>query len=545
VITTTIFETVVSNYSIPSLILCASVTVIVRNQMKKLKTMKRPIELTLLILLFLSPIALSLAQPPESKQPSKRPEIPDNMLNVNRTELIPVNYTYHVRNNETNRLRFKNLMLGINSTRDIDLETTVDQDVTTQYLELDLEPGESLELKINIDVEPPAQASQADDSIGVYLSLEPNSTEQMRSRIKLFIDEETIQEHQGRDIDPQALRWAYWNGTAWETAESWLDEEGYLVTDTEHLSTWTITETERQAQEPEQDDLFDPETEYEDFRPRRDGNRFTVETDKIVLNFAGIMGDVPKFTFHPADDNETMYRVFFHQLFEYNDTNGDDVFNETDDRKVNNFALPSGSISLEGPTNIRDEDDNGTVIGASFNYTITDREAGNRPLGDVKIRLLCKIYRVNATEANATARNELKIDVVIEEWEFEDSDNRLALWWSFTSSNASADADIAENNVTINEGYFSWVENATIYNDNEDGNMSVPVTSEVTQSEDTVNIELSYPSFEEKLVHDPTIGVASNAQVQEPEDTNWIPGFPAISVLIGIIVTIFLISRRY
>jgi hypothetical protein len=38
----------------------------------------------------------------------------------------------------------------------------------------------------------------------------------------------------------------YWNqtGSKWETVESYIDEEGFLVCDTDHFSTWTVAEME-------------------------------------------------------------------------------------------------------------------------------------------------------------------------------------------------------------------------------------------------------------------------------------------------------------
>ncbi|MFP3950527.1 MAG: hypothetical protein ACLFVP_00050 [Candidatus Bathyarchaeia archaeon] len=219
--------------------------------MKELKIANNTTMIWLIALLLILPVALTVGQPPQFNKTSRIPDIPRESLKVNRTDLIPVNFKYRVEKGEPSALSFKNLLLEINSTKNIDLETTVGQGVPIQYIELDLEPGESLGLKINIDVEPPAQAFQANDSIGVYLSLQPNSTEHLRSRIRLFIDEEAIKEQHGRGINPMALSWAYWNGTGWETVESWLDEEGYLVAEMEHLSSWTIREAGRPIKAPD------------------------------------------------------------------------------------------------------------------------------------------------------------------------------------------------------------------------------------------------------------------------------------------------------
>jgi hypothetical protein len=38
----------------------------------------------------------------------------------------------------------------------------------------------------------------------------------------------------------------YWNGTQgdWEAVESQIDQDGYLVCETDHFSTWTVAEME-------------------------------------------------------------------------------------------------------------------------------------------------------------------------------------------------------------------------------------------------------------------------------------------------------------
>jgi putative exporter of polyketide antibiotics len=63
----------------------------------------------------------------------------------------------------------------------------------------------------------------------------------------------------------------YWNQTRaqWETVESYMDQNGYLVCNTNHFSTWTVAEIEPEAE---------PSTE-----PTEDNNIPTVYIVAIVV----------------------------------------------------------------------------------------------------------------------------------------------------------------------------------------------------------------------------------------------------------------------
>ena len=49
-----------------------------------------------------------------------------------------------------------------------------------------------------------------------------------------------------RVVNASRLTWMYWNQTRaqWETVESHMDKNGYLVCNTDHFSLWTVAELE-------------------------------------------------------------------------------------------------------------------------------------------------------------------------------------------------------------------------------------------------------------------------------------------------------------
>jgi len=251
----------------------------------------------------------------------------------------------------------------------------------------------------------------------------------------------------------------------------------------------------------------------------RNGRNFTISTDLFTVRFAGSL-EVPKFQYWytTEEENRTVYQVFFHQLFEFNDTNGDGVYNATDDKMEQMFALPSANLSLVGPEEITDEE--GKVIGVRFNFTISGRMGGG--LSGANITLQCSLYNETYTHTvageikyNVTGGAELKIDVIIHSWPFKDDDNMLCLWWSVNQQDSTIEPTISENSVTFGRGYFRWLSNATIYNG--DGTETVNVTSSFNRTGRTVNVYMCYPNFKDRsLIHDPSLGVAP---IPAPEDT--------------------------
>jgi len=213
----------------------------------------RKTAVVLLICFTLIAPAVCAAQPPIGRTPPDVPGIPEpppGVLAHNFTDMVPRGHVQQLERGVPIVLNFKNMRLGVNASQNLKLNMTVGGEVAMHYLTLDLKPSESLELNINVDVKPPRNITRPLDGRDFYLTVEPNATDPVNSTLKLYINEDSLENETGRDIHPWALSWGFWNGTEWETVKSWLDEEGYLVANTSHFSTWTIRETGRPTQPP-------------------------------------------------------------------------------------------------------------------------------------------------------------------------------------------------------------------------------------------------------------------------------------------------------
>lgn len=239
------------------------------------------------------------------------------------------------------------------------------------------------------------------------------------------------------------------------------------------------------------------------------GLDFVIGTDLFTVKFAGSV-EVPKFQYWYSGEDETVYQVFFHQVFEFNDINGDGTYKGTEDERIvgQTFALSGTNLSLSEPTYIKDEDER--TVGVSFNFTINGKRGQGR-LEDVAITLQCSLYEEDyqlvseGITYNVTGGAELKIDVIIDKWPWASDESLLGLWWSVNRQDGSGTPETTENAVsTVNfgKGYLSWLSTAMV--DDE----PVDVTSSFNMTGRTVNIFMVYPNFGDgRLVHDPSLGV--------------------------------------
>jgi hypothetical protein len=90
-------------------------------------------------------------------------------------------------------------------------------------------------------------------SLNFYLGIEPNAQMQLNAQIKLYINQAELTQERSREVDPSKLTWMYWHKTRaqWIPVESYMDQNGYLVCNTDHFSTWTVVELSETTQSTE------------------------------------------------------------------------------------------------------------------------------------------------------------------------------------------------------------------------------------------------------------------------------------------------------
>jgi hypothetical protein len=169
-----------------------------------------------------------------------------NTRQYNRTDVTPKNQTEQVRAQEQTMFQYRNMTMLMNCTRNCTVTFTADEEVTPKELGLSVDPNQTITLAMNLTKSPLNGAMVNERFLNFYLGIEPNATLQLQAQIRLHINQTELSNELNREVNVSRLTWMFWNQTRaqWQTVESYMDQNGYLVCNTNHFSTWTVAETE-------------------------------------------------------------------------------------------------------------------------------------------------------------------------------------------------------------------------------------------------------------------------------------------------------------
>ena len=212
-----------------------------------MKTQSRNIlSVTLLSILMLTAFSsVTLAQPGESSSGSKiPPDMPVGALQLNKTDITPSGEMESIQAMETKVFFYRNFTLMMNCTENCALNMTLDPQVRNRLLTLSVEPNQTMTLAMNVSASPPQGEAVMENNLNFYMGIEPNDNLQLQSQLKLHINQTELSQELGREVNASRLTWMYWNQTQnqWTPVESQIDQNGYLVCNTDHFSTWTVAE---------------------------------------------------------------------------------------------------------------------------------------------------------------------------------------------------------------------------------------------------------------------------------------------------------------
>ena len=174
------------------------------------------------------------------------PNISENAKQYNRTDVTPKNQTEQVRAQEQTMFQYRNMTITMNCTRNCTVTFTADEEVTPKVFGLSVDPNQTMTLAMNLTKSPLNGAIVNERCLNFYLGIEPNATLELQAQIRLYINQTELSQSMNREVNSSRLTWMYWNQTKaqWEAVESYMDQNGYLVCNTNHFSTWTVAEVE-------------------------------------------------------------------------------------------------------------------------------------------------------------------------------------------------------------------------------------------------------------------------------------------------------------
>jgi hypothetical protein len=178
----------------------------------------------------------------EGPGPSGPPDPPGDAHRVNMSETIPNGFVYRYNTSDPQVFQFRNMTMQFYANRQFEVNITGEPGLRLHYLDMQLQLQHSLMLNVRTRLGPPDDIQGPHDGVYHYIELEPNGTANIQARIRLYIDQKEVEGLANRSVNRNLLRWCYWNGSDWAPVHSWIDEEGFLVCDTDHFSLWTIRE---------------------------------------------------------------------------------------------------------------------------------------------------------------------------------------------------------------------------------------------------------------------------------------------------------------
>lgn len=189
------------------------------------------------------------------------PVFPDNIKQINKPDVTPVNQREQVRANEAIMFQYRNMTMLMNCTQNCEVEFNSDGEVSPKIFGLTIEPNQTMTLTMNLSKSPLQGALVNQRSLNFYLCIEPKEPILFQAQIRLHINQTDLSQTLNREVNASRLTWMYWNQTRaeWEPVESYMDQNGYLVCNTDHFSTWTVAEIEANqtpTPEPIEDNSF-------------------------------------------------------------------------------------------------------------------------------------------------------------------------------------------------------------------------------------------------------------------------------------------------
>jgi hypothetical protein len=230
----------------------------VKTKIAKNRTKISASVITLLMVLYFAPLCLASAGAGQGSDAGKIevPGVPDNAVQYNKTDITPVAQMEQVAAGEPTLFQYRNMTMLMNCTRNCDLVVTVDPTVKPQLFGLSIDPNQTMTLTMNLSGSPLEGAQVMEQSLNCYFGIEPNAPLQLSAQLRLHINQTELNQQLNREVNASRLTWMYWNRTRteWEPVDSYMDQNGYLVCNTDHFSTWTVAEISESTEVP------DPET---------------------------------------------------------------------------------------------------------------------------------------------------------------------------------------------------------------------------------------------------------------------------------------------
>ena len=174
------------------------------------------------------------------------PGLPENVVQYNKTDISPIAQKEQVQAGEPALFAYQNITMFFNSTMNCNLVITAEATANPKIFALTVDPKQTMTLTLNLSSVPLQGELVREKNLNFYASIEPNATIQLNAQLRLHINQTELSQELNWEVNASKLTWMYWNGTRneWVQVPSYIDQNGYLVCETDHFSIWSVGETE-------------------------------------------------------------------------------------------------------------------------------------------------------------------------------------------------------------------------------------------------------------------------------------------------------------
>ena len=108
-------------------------------------------------------------------EPTEIPGIVGDVQAFDYSELVPTEFINNIKENQRTVLQFSNTAMYLNSTKPIELVITAENQYAQKTLMLEVNPAESISLKMDLKVSPPSEVEVPAKTIDIYIDIESNA----------------------------------------------------------------------------------------------------------------------------------------------------------------------------------------------------------------------------------------------------------------------------------------------------------------------------------------------------------------------------------
>ena len=141
------------------------------------------------------------------------PDMPQNAVQFNRTDITPSGYLESLQAMETTVCFYKNFTLMMNCTENCELNLTLDPQVRNRIISVSVDTNQTMMLTMNVSASPPQGEAVMERTLNFYMVLETDATLQLQSQLRLHINQTELSTELGREVNALKLICHYWDPT--------------------------------------------------------------------------------------------------------------------------------------------------------------------------------------------------------------------------------------------------------------------------------------------------------------------------------------------